>query len=124
MKILLSIKPRFVEKIISGEKLYEYRKVVFKRTDLDTIVVYSSGHVKKIVGEIKFKRIICDTPQNIWASTGADSGLTEEEFRDYFKNKRVAYAIKIDSFIPFKSSKTIQEKYPGVKAPQSFVYLK
>lgn len=30
MKILLSIKPRFVEKIISGEKLYEYRKVVFK----------------------------------------------------------------------------------------------
>lgn len=35
MKILLSIKPQYVEKIISGEKRYEFRKKEFKRRDID-----------------------------------------------------------------------------------------
>ena len=30
MKVLLSIKPEFVEKIFSGEKRFEYRKNIFK----------------------------------------------------------------------------------------------
>ena len=80
MKILLSIKPQYVEKIISGEKRYEFRKNEFKRRDIDTIVVYSSGNVKKLVGEIKFKRILSDTPYLIWQKTHAQSGMTEECF--------------------------------------------
>lgn len=31
MEVLLAIKPEFVEKIFSGEKKYEFRKVVFKK---------------------------------------------------------------------------------------------
>ena len=31
MKVLLSIKPEFVEKIFSGEKRFEYRKFAFKK---------------------------------------------------------------------------------------------
>ena len=31
MKVLLSIKPQFANKILSGEKLYEYRKRIFKK---------------------------------------------------------------------------------------------
>ena len=124
MKILLSIKPRFVEKIILGEKTFEYRKVIFKRPDVDTLVVYSSGNVKKIVGEIKIKRVLCDSPQNIWIKTRSNSGLSEEEFMEYFKNKSKAYAIEIESFNAFESADTLQNKYPGIKAPQSFVYIK
>ena len=123
MKILLSIKPQYVEKIISGEKQYEFRKKEFKRRDIDTIVVYSYGNVKKLVGEIKFKRILSDTPYKIWQKTHAQSGMTEESFMRYYMNKDKAYAIVLDSFRPYKEPIDIIAKYPGVKAPQSYRYI-
>lgn len=51
MKVLLSIKPEFVEKIFSGEKRFEYRKSIFKQQNIDTIVIYSTMPVGMIVGE-------------------------------------------------------------------------
>lgn len=46
MKVLMSIKPKFVEKIFAGSKTFELRKKLFKRT-VDTIVIYSSFPKKK-----------------------------------------------------------------------------
>lgn len=123
MKVLLSIKPQYVEKIISGEKRYEFRKKEFKRKDINTIVVYSSGNVRKLVGEITFTSILCDTPSIIWQKTQAKSGMTEDCFMQYYMNKDKAYAIAIDSFRPYKEPIDIIAKYPGVKAPQSYRYI-
>lgn len=123
MKILLSIKPQFVEKIISGEKKYEFRKTEFKRKNIDTIIVYSSGQVKKIVGEIKFKKVLCDTPKEIWNLTHLHSGLSFDSFMAYFEGKQKAYAIVIDEFVPYKKMLSLKDRFPGVKAPQSFIYL-
>ncbi len=123
MKVLLSIKPQYVEKIISGEKRYEFRKKEFKRKDINTIVVYSSGNVRKLVGEINFTSILCDTPSIIWQKTQAKSGMTEDCFMQYYMNKDKAYAIAIDSFRPYKEPIDIIAKYPGVKAPQSYRYI-
>ena len=44
MKVLLSIKPEFVEAIFSGEKLYEYRKAIFKK-NVTTVVIYATKPV-------------------------------------------------------------------------------
>lgn len=123
MKILLSIKPQFVEKIFSGEKKYEFRKTEFKRKDIDSIIVYSSGNVKKIVGEIKFHEVLCDTPQNIWQLTHDEAGISLEAFMSYFTRRQRAFAIVIDEFKPYKTMLSLDEIYPGVKAPQSFLYL-
>lgn len=123
MKILLSIKPQYVDKIVSGEKKYEFRKTIFKRKQVDKIVVYSSGKVGKLIGEIKFTTILSDTPLNIWNITKEKAGLSKGDFFDYFRNKEIAHAIKIESFEPYCHAISIQEKYPGVNPPQSFVYV-
>ena len=65
MRVLLSIKPEFVEKIFSGEKLYEYRKAMFKNVNVSSVVIYSTMPVGKIVGEFKFKKIHIDSPKVI-----------------------------------------------------------
>ena len=54
--ILMSIKPEYVDKIFSGEKKYEYRKRLCKEK-IDTIIVYSSSPIQKVVGELKIKQI-------------------------------------------------------------------
>lgn len=123
MKILLSIKPQYVEKILSGEKMYEFRKQEFKRKDVDTIIVYSSGKVRKLVGEIKFKKILCDTPCSIWNITHSKAGMSEKSFMKYYMDKDKAYAIVIDSFLPYNESIGLEDKYPGIKAPQSYRYI-
>ena len=41
MKVLLSIKPEFVQEIFTGKKKYEYRKAIFTRS-VDKVVVYST----------------------------------------------------------------------------------
>ena len=44
MKVLLSIKPEFVQEIFTGKKKYEYRKAIFTRS-VDKVVVYSTKPV-------------------------------------------------------------------------------
>ena len=51
MKILLSIKPEFVEEIFSGRKKFEYRKAIFTNKKVTSVIVYSTMPVGKIVGE-------------------------------------------------------------------------
>lgn len=51
MKVLISIKPKFVEQIFAGTKTFELRKKLFKRT-VDTIVIYSSSPKKKLLEKL------------------------------------------------------------------------
>ena len=57
MNVILSIKPEFVEKIFSGEKQYEYRKILFKQK-ADTVYIYASRPISKIIGEFKIDEIL------------------------------------------------------------------
>ena len=67
MKVLLSIKPEFVSKIFDGSKKYEYRKVLFKRKDITTVVIYASNPVKQVVGEFEIKAILSDDVDALWS---------------------------------------------------------
>ena len=58
MKVLLSIKPEFVEEIIEGRKKFEYRKSIFTRTDVSSVVVYATKPFGKVVGEFEIGSII------------------------------------------------------------------
>ena len=67
MKVLLSIKPNFVDSIIKGQKKYEYRKIIFKK-DVQTVVIYKTTPFCKIIGEFEIEDILSDTPDKILIS--------------------------------------------------------
>ena len=50
-KILLSIKPEYANKIMSGEKKFEYRKAAPQK-NVDTILIYSTKPQGIILGEV------------------------------------------------------------------------
>ena len=124
MRVLLSIKPEFVEKIFSGEKLYEYRKAMFKNVNVSSVVIYSTMPVGKIVGEFKFKKIHIDSPKVIWNKTKQSSGISEKFFFDYFEGKSEAYAIEIEAVTKYKVPLDPHAIFPKFTAPQSFCYMK
>lgn len=121
MQILLSIHPRYINSIFSGEKKYEYRKTQF-RQKVSSVVVYATTPVKKIVGEFTCEEILKDSPQNIWEQTKKFSGISQIDFVDYFEHSLFAYAIKIVQPVLYQKVKKLSD-LNVLKAPQSFLYL-
>lgn len=120
-KILLSIKPEFADKIISGEKKFEYRTHVPARP-INSIVIYSTSPVGRIIGEVEVIDVISGSPSSLWETTKAESGISREKYRKYFKGRKRAYAFKLGQVNKYECDVCL-EKYGVTKAPQSFIYL-
>lgn len=115
MKALLSIKPEFVAEIIEGRKKFEYRKKVFKRSDVSSIVVYATKPYGKIVGEFEIAEIIEENLDALWEETKKFSGISEEFFYDYFKNRESGFAIQIKDFIEYDEHLELSEFDSNIK---------
>ena len=95
-QMLLSINPEYVESILNGTKLYEYRK--FRcRDDIDKIIIYATTPWKQVVGEAEIEYIIEDDVLKVWRQTKEYSGITYKFFRKYYKGKKkaIAYRLKL-----------------------------
>ncbi|MEN4018225.1 MAG: hypothetical protein PQ975_06900 [Methanobacterium sp.] len=123
MNVLLSIKPKYVEEIKKGNKKYEFRKTGFRKKCLKEAYIYSTSPVKKIVGFFKIEKIIEDHPENLWENFKEYSGIAEDEFFDYFRNKEKGYAIEINEFEIFNDPIDPASIIPNFVAPQSFRYI-
>jgi|SRR5690554_1623492 len=123
MKVLLSIKPEYAEKILSGDKKYEFRKTLFKNPLVKTVVIYATMPVGEVVGEFDFEEVLSGSPTTIWSKTRTHSGITRGFFNSYFEGKSKAHAIKVKSVRRYKTPKKLKDILPSGAAPQSFCYL-
>lgn len=122
MRVLLSIKPEFVEKIFEGSKKYEFRRALFKRRGIKKVVIYASFPIQQVVGEFYIEQILSDEVGSLWEQTKAYSGITEEYYLSYFKGCERANAIRIGRVKRYKMTMKLEDL--RVKhAPQSFCYL-
>lgn len=122
MKVLLSIKPEFAEKIFNGTKKYEFRRSIFKNPDIKTVVVYASSPVQKVIGEFEIDSIINDELKVLWERTKKYSGISEIFFFDYFKSKEMGFAIKIKEAKLYEKQLCLKSDF-NANPPQSFMYL-
>lgn len=124
VKVLLSIKPEFVEEIIEGRKKFEYRKSIFKRDDITSVVIYATKPYGKVVGEFEIENIIQDRPSNIWKETKQYSGISRKFFNEYFRGRDTGFAIQIKEFIKYDTPMDLDYYDKNIKAaPQSFCYI-
>ena len=123
MKVLLSIKPEFAEKIFNGTKKYEFRRSVFKNQNVKTVIVYSSSPVQKVIGEFDIESIIKSDLSTLWERTKEFAGINKKFFYDYFKSKETGYAIKIKETRRYKNDLCIKKDF-NATPPQSFIYLR
>jgi len=121
--VLLSIKPEFVEKIFSGLKRYEFRRVIFKSKNVSKVVVYASHPVQRVVGEFEVGGILALDRRQLWQQTSQFAGIAKAYFDEYFADKETAYAIKIKSAKRYANPMTLDLLCPSARPPQSFMYL-
>ncbi|MCK4757507.1 MAG: hypothetical protein KAS67_03555 [Thermoplasmata archaeon] len=123
MKILLSIKPKYVEEIMNGHKKYEFRKTIFKNTDVEKALIYSTSPIKRIVGDFEIGEIIEGHPKDLWNELNEHAGISNDEFINYFNGNSKGYAIQIKSVNIFDEPIDPWENNPNFTPPQSFFYI-
>lgn len=120
-KILLSINPEYVEKILNGEKKYEFRTRIAKRK-VDSILIYCTSPVKKVLAEVSVKSVLMETPEDLWSLTNEFSGVDKNFYDEYFSERDLAYAYELDVITRFDSPRSLSD-FGCIVAPQSFVYI-
>jgi len=122
MKVLLSIKPEFAEKIFNGTKKFEFRRTVFKNQEVKTVIVYASSPVQRVIGEFEIDTILDENLVSLWEKTKDFSGISRNFFFEYFNNKERGYAIKIKKTKRYPKELSIKDDF-NATPPQSFMYL-
>lgn len=120
-QMLLSINPEYVDGIINGTKLYEYRK--FRcREDVDKIIIYATAPRKQVVAEAEIADIVEDEILNVWKMTRDYAGITYPFFRKYYKGKKKAVAYHLKNLVVYDEPLSLKDL--GLSyAPQSFCYI-
>lgn len=121
MKILISINPEHVAKILSGEKKFEYRTKAAKK-DVDSLIIYETTPVKRIVAEAEIIEVLCLSPEDLWKETKRYSGISKSFYDEYFTGRKIAYAYRLGKVKAYDNPLELSDY--GIKAaPQSFVYI-
>lgn len=124
--IILSIRPKYAEKIFKGEKTIELRRVRPKELQKGSLVlVYISSPVKCLYGAFTVKNIIEEPLNKLWTKVRKRAALDRQEYNAYFNNARRGIGIVIAQAWCLSSPlklKQLQSKH-GFCPPQCFQYL-
>lgn len=123
MKVLLSIKPEFAERIFDGTKRFEFRRSVFRDKSVRTVVVYVTRPVGKIVGEFDIGGILTEAPDALWNMTHSHAGISREFFDSYFEGRVSANAIEVAEVRRFATPLEPSVMIENFTPPQSYMYV-
>ncbi|MHB0673525.1 ASCH domain-containing protein [Roseomonas mucosa] len=119
----MSIKPEFAERIFDGTKRYEFRKAVYANRAVQTVVVYVTQPVGRIVGEFDVDGIVEAAPECLWAETHAHAGVTRDFFDAYFEGRDRAFAIQVGEVRLYDAPLVPGDVIANFTAPQSYMYV-
>jgi predicted transcriptional regulator len=91
--VLISIRPKYARHIFSGEKTVELRK---RRPNIlpgARIWIYATAPIAALKGYATLDQIASATPAEIWGRFGSRTGISKQEFDDYFLDRSIAHAL-------------------------------
>ena len=123
-RVLLSVKPRFAEAILEGEKTFEFRRAVFRRQDIETVVLYASSPTRRVVGEFTIDQVLSLALDALWGATQTGGAIDREYFDQYFQGCTTGHALKVKRARRYRSPLCLRANFGINHPPQSFCYLK
>ena len=122
MNVLLSIRPKYAQKIFSGEKRFEFRKRK-PRQAVGRVFVYECHPSRTIVGWFSVSQIHSGPPGEIWEKCKESGGIDEEAYFSYCRGKKAIHALEIDQVFRFEPPMNPIDTFGDFRPPQDFVYL-
>ncbi|WP_415712719.1 ASCH domain-containing protein [Maridesulfovibrio sp.] len=120
--IFLPIKPVYASRIISGEKIYEFRKTMPARR-VSHIVIYASSPQQAIVGIAQVDKVLSAPVEKLWEQTSKSAGIDKISYLKYFCGKEIAYAYQLKKIRKLSQNISPHDLWENFTIPQSFRYL-
>lgn len=120
-KIILPIKPKYSQDILSNKKIFELRRKLPKKK-IDKVFIYETSPTMKIVGEFTVKKVHKEKLSSLWDKTMNSNSVIEDEFYSYFNNLDEGFAIEVDEIKKYDIPKTLSE-FGKKSAPQGYIYV-
>jgi predicted transcriptional regulator len=123
--LLLSVKPRFADAILSRQKTVELRRTRVTAPVGSQVLLYSSSPIKCVVGTAMVSAIEERTPGDLWHRTHGRIAVDRGEFDEYFAGAARSFALHLSNATALPTPITLSElrSRVGVEPPQSFRYL-
>ena len=124
--MILSLRPRFAEAILSGAKTVELRRTEPKIRVPTLALIYASTPVRALLGTCVVTSVESDCLAALWQAHGAGSGLDHGEFLNYFEGVEAGSALSLMSPRRFNRPIPLAElrsRPKGFRPPQSFSYV-
>jgi predicted transcriptional regulator/DNA-binding XRE family transcriptional regulator len=123
--VVLSIRPKYSEKIINGKKTIELRRRFPLSAASGRIAyIYSTSPVRAMVGLVEIAEVVKLPVNQIWNDYSGLAFVTKEKFDEYFFGVDEGFAlrfVKPRSFSQPLSLADLRQKC-GFEPPQSFLY--
>jgi predicted transcriptional regulator len=124
--ILLSVKPKFVARILEGTKTAELRRVRPAVVPGQIVLIYSSHPAMALVASAVVQRVEVDQPRKLWLRVREVAGVSVSEYADYFDGSRRASAIRLTDIRALHRPIRLAEmrrRWPWLRPPQSYRYV-
>jgi predicted transcriptional regulator len=124
--VLLAIKPRFVELILSGKKVVEVRRGGTSIKAGDVLILYSSSPERSVRATCAVGAVETQTVRSALAAMNGRTGLSEEELQDYLSGAETATLLSIESVFRLSRPVPLKELRSGNRRmviPQSYRFL-
>lgn len=108
--------------VADGVKRVEFRKRRLAE-DIETVWVYATSPVSKVIGRFSVDAIVQGSPQDIWDRYGSVGVIERDAFFDYCGGAATAVAIVVGDALRLSDPIGLDEMNPPPAVPQSFAYL-
>ncbi|NQS98916.1 MAG: hypothetical protein HQ591_10720 [candidate division Zixibacteria bacterium] len=124
--VLLSIKPKYANRIINRTKIMELRRRFSKKWIGSSALIYASAPERAIVAKVRIAHVIKDKPIAVWNNWKDAIDCSEEEFLIYTKDIDEVYGILFGNVIsvgPFYLTAMENKLEDTLTPPQSYLNL-
>jgi predicted transcriptional regulator len=124
--LFISLKPRFAEMILVGEKTVELRRVAPTLSPGAKVILYASSPQMQVVGSGRVAALEMASPTALWERHGSECGLSRSEYRAYFAGVDRAVAIVLEDVHRLPEAVSLvrlREHWEGFRPPQSWRYI-
>jgi predicted transcriptional regulator len=123
--LLLSLRPRFANAILSGTKTVELRRRTIKAPAGTSVVLYASAPTMAVVGTATLVDVVALRPHTAWRRYRHTLSLSWPEFTQYLDGVEHAHLLRLDDVKELNRPLGLQSLRTSApfQPPQSYRYL-
>ena len=123
--ILISIKPKYVEAILRGEKTVELRRRCLRVPEGTRVWVYSTLPDAKVRAVARIEQLDESSPENVWHANESKMFLTKTEYDEYIRGCLTVCVIHLADVQQLSTPLSLESMrtFNNLPPPQFFKFL-